>query len=144
MLPLQIAWQTRLAPLAACAVAARGEVARELAQRALTRDDEELAKLHGVAGQGIVILLGESEFLPWADGALYLGRESEALSLLLPTTMMPNVPLALVERAMRARFATLPLPLAVLPQWNLVLPCGTAQSVVRAQLEKFAETPDIP
>jgi hypothetical protein len=133
---LQISWQNRSLPLTACAVAARGEAARELARRALVRDDEELAKLNGAAGEGLLILFGETNILPWADGALYLGRDEQAPSLLLPTTIVPDMPLALFERALRMRFAQLPLPLAVLPQWNLVLPCGTAQGVARHKLEK--------
>jgi hypothetical protein len=136
---LQISWQTRCLPLTACAVAARGEAARELARRTLARDDEELAKLNGVAGEGLLILFSEANVLPWADGALYLGRDEQAPSLLLPTTIAPDMPLALFERALRVRFAQLPLPLAVLPQWNLVLPCGTAQSVARRKLEKQLE-----
>ncbi len=136
---LQINWQTRAVPLTACAVVARDETARVLARRLLGRNDDFLSSLAGVAGENLLIILGEAEVLPWADGALYLGREAEAPSLLLPTTLAPAVPLLLLERALRSRFAQLPLPLAVLPQWNLVLPCGAAQSAVRRELEKFME-----
>lgn len=111
----------------------------ELARRLLARDDENLAKLSGIAGDNILLIFGEAEALPWADGALYLGREAEASSLFLPTTLAPDAPVLLLERAWRARFAQLSLPLAVVPQWNLILPCGAAQSIARRELEKFVE-----
>ena len=136
---LQINWHAREIPLSPCAVATRDEATHILARRLLLRDDEFLSKFKGVAGEKILIILGEAGVLPWADGALYLGRDSDAPSLLLPTTLAPDVPLALLERALRLRFADSPLPLAVLPQWNLILPCGAAQIIARRELEKFVE-----
>lgn len=136
---LQINWQTRAVPLTACATLARGDVGRVLARRLLAQDDEFLSPLTGVSGENVLILLGAANVLPWADGALYLGRDAQAPSLLLPTTLAPDVPLPLLERALRLSFAHLPLPLAVLPQWNLILPCGAAQSIARRELEKFME-----
>jgi hypothetical protein len=134
---LQIIWQNRAFPLVHCAVVARGEAARVLARRLLTRDDESLSSLSGVAGENLLLVLGEANNLPWANGALYLGRDVEAPSLFLPTTLAPDVPISLFERALQARFAQLALPLAVLPQWNLILPCGAAQMIARRELEKF-------
>lgn len=138
-LPFHPNWQPRFRPLQAGAVAARGEAAHDLARRLLARDDEYLAKLSGVAGAQLLILLGESEALPWADGAIYLGHEPSTAALWMPTTLAPDVPLPLFERALRVRFSQLALPLAVLPQWNLVLPLGAAHTIARGQLESFVK-----
>lgn len=134
---LSLNWQPRVSPLPAGAVAARGLAARELARRVLARPDDALTQLTGAAGAGYLVLLGEMDALPWADGAVYLAHESMTPALWLPTTLTTVTPLALLERALRARFPALEPPFAVLPQWNLVLPVGAAQSLSRRQLEEF-------
>jgi len=45
------------------------------------------------------MLFGDSAALPWVDGAVYLGRDPEAPRLLVPATLTPDVPIALLERA---------------------------------------------
>jgi hypothetical protein len=115
--PLPLPWGPRAEPLDPVGVAARGKAARVLAERLLARDDEALARLHGVAGEDLLVVLGEAPELPWADGATYLGRDPRAPSLLLPTTRQPSVPLPLLERALIARAQRVPNappPLAVL------------------------------
>lgn len=139
-----IAWRPRSAPLEPVGMAARGEAARALARRLLARSDEDLARLTGVAGQDLILLLGDSALLPWVEGAAYLGRDPRAPSLLLPTNREPTVPLPLVERALIARAGNSKAepPLAVLLDPPLLASVLEARPLVRRRLSLLLqETP---
>jgi hypothetical protein len=120
-------WRARATALTPIAVAARDNVAIAFARRLLTLDDQSMAKLKGVAGEGLLIVLGEEESLLWLDGVIYLGRDDAAPSLLLPTTLEPEVPVALFERAL-LKHLNQPAPVAVLPA---PLPVVTSVSPAR-------------
>jgi hypothetical protein len=122
--------------LAPAAVVAQGEVARLLARRLLALDDAALARLQGVSGEGVLLVLGEEAVLPWVPGVLYLGREPEAASLLLPTTLGTVMPAALLERALLQRFPQLGAPLAVLPGSRQVLSAFLARPLSRELLQE--------
>lgn len=126
-------WSPRLEPLDALAVAGVGAVAVALARRALAADERQLSAWSGVAGSGVLVLLGETHSLPWVDGAVYLGRDSAAPSLLLPCALAPEVAPALLERALVAQAAA-GTPLAVLPRAGLLIPLGSARPVARETL----------
>jgi hypothetical protein len=128
-----VTWSPRLEPLAALAVAGVGPVAQALARRALASDDQQLGAWSGVAGSGVLVLLGQTESLPWVDGAVYLGRDGAAPSLLLPCALAPEVAPALLERALVAH-AAVGTPLAVLPRAGLLIPLGSARPVARETL----------
>jgi len=128
-----VAWSPRALPLPALAVAGVGPVALALARRALAVEDAALARWSGVAGPGVLLLLGDAESLPWVDGVLYLGRDPAAPSLLLPCTLAPDVAPALLDRALVAR-AEAGTPLAVLPRSGHLVPVGAARPVSRETL----------
>jgi len=128
-----VAWSPRALPLPALAVAGVGPVALALARRALAVEDAVLARWSGVAGPGVLLLLGDAESLPWVDGVLYLGRDPAAPSLLLPCTLAPDVAPALLDRALVAR-AEAGTPLAVLPRSGHLVPVGAARPVSRETL----------
>jgi hypothetical protein len=130
---IQTGWRARAVALAPIAVAARGEVAIALAQRLLALDDESLARLKGVAGQGLLMALGNEELLTWVDGVVYLGRDDAAPSLLLPTTLEPDVPVTLFERALLKRLNDA-APLAVLPDPPLIASVSPARPISREAL----------
>lgn len=130
---LPVTWSPRSEPLAALAVAAVGPVSLALARRALSATEPQLAAWSGVAGPGVLILLGGTEVLPWVDGAVYLGRDAAAPSLLLPCTLAPDVAPALLERALVAHAGS-QTPLAVLPRSNQLVPVGAARPVAREAL----------
>lgn len=134
---LPVAFRPRAGPLAPLAVAARGEAAAAIAERLLARDDAALAKLSGVTAAGVILIAGEAEALPWADGVLYLGRDPAAPSLLLPTALEPDVPAPLFERAVLARAASLIAPVAVLVDPPALLSAGSARPVERRLLAAF-------
>ena len=132
-----IAWRPRSAPLEPVGMAARGEAARALARRLLARSDEDLARLTGVAGQDLILLLGDSALLPWVEGAAYFGRDARAPLLLLPTNREPTVPLPLVERALiaRAGHSKAEPPLAVLLDPPFLASVLEARPLVRRRLD---------
>ncbi|PTL83242.1 hypothetical protein DAT35_14720 [Vitiosangium sp. GDMCC 1.1324] len=136
-------WSPRAQPLPALAVAGVGPVALALARRALAVEDGVLARWSGVAGPGVLVLLGDTESLPWVDGVVYLGRDAAAPSLLLPCTLAPDVAPSLLERALvtRARAGT---PLAVLPRSAHLVPVGAARPVSRVTLGAWLAKQEAP
>lgn len=88
-------WVPRRDPLRPVAVVAEGVAAVALEARVAG------AGWRGVRGEGVLLLSGPAESLPWVDGCVYLGRDVEAPGLLLPTQLTPDVPLELFARALR-------------------------------------------
>lgn len=137
-------WNPRAEPLPALAVAGVGPVALALARRVLAAEDAALARWSGVAGPGVLVLLGDTGSLPWVDGVVYLGRDAAAPSLLLPCTLAPDLAPALLDRALVTR-AQRGTPLAVLPRSGHLVPVGAARPLSRetlgAWLAKQGATP---
>jgi len=133
-----VVWRPRTAPLDPVGVAARGVAARALARRLLAREDKALARLSGAAAPDLLVVLGEAAELPWVDGAVYLGKDASAPTLLLPTTREPSVPLPLLERAF-ARTVAAPPPLAVLLDPPLVASTEAVRPILRATLERWLD-----
>jgi hypothetical protein len=136
---LPVTWSPRQNPLAALAVAGVGPVALALARRALSAEEKQLGAWSGVAGPGVLVLLGETDSLPWVDGAVYLGKDPAAPSLLLPCALAPEVAPSLLEQALVARAAG-GTPLAVLPRPGLLVPVGAARTVARETLAAWLKT----
>jgi hypothetical protein len=134
-----VAWGPRDEPLAPLAVAARGRAARALAARLARCDDATLARLTGVAGPSLLIALGDGDVLPWVDGVVYLGRDPRAPSLLLPTALAPDVPVALLERALLGRGEALAAPLALFVDPPALVGVGAARPIERAALGAWIE-----
>jgi hypothetical protein len=88
-----------------------------------------------------LLILGQADGLPWTDGAIYLGRDSAAPNLLLPTVLTPTVPLGLVERMLVSRFAQAEPPIAVVPQSGLVASVAGARVISRPVLAAWLTTP---
>ena len=129
-------WRPRDPPLAALAVVGVGPVALALARRVLAAGDVELARWSGVAGPGVLVLLGETVSLPWVEGVVYLGKDPGAPALLLPCPLVPELALALLERALVARAGGV-TPLAVLPHPPRLVPVGAARPVSRDTLRAW-------
>jgi hypothetical protein len=132
-------WLPRERPLTPCAVVAQGEAALRLARRLLAYDEADLGLLQGVAERGTLIVRGEMALLPWVEGVIYLGQDAEAPALLLPTALRPDFPVALLERALRAQFATVAPPIAVLPGTRQVISLAEARTVARASVQTWLE-----
>lgn len=130
---MNLDWQLRERPLQPVAVAAIGTAARALVASVERRAE---LRLRGVAGDDVLVFLGDEDELPWADGAIYLGRDEDAPSLLLPTTLRPTLPLPLVERAFLRRGWG---PFALLPASRMLLPLDAAKIVTRERLAQWKQ-----
>lgn len=130
---MNLVWVPREPPLVAGGVVGRGDVAVRLVERLLAGD---LADLEGVGGDGLVVVLGPQDRLPWVDGASYLGRDPEAPALWLPTRVSPTVPVDWLQGAV-LRICPVGAPIAVLAEPSALVPLGAARPLVRARLEAW-------
>ena len=132
---VRIHWIQRGTALAPVGVAAVGDRARALARR-LLRDDfaPPLERLRGAATDEALVFLGEASDLPWVDGVVYLGKDGRAGSLLVPTNMVPSVPIDALERSLVGRFAEIAPPIVVLPAHGLIFSAAPALPLGRKQL----------
>ena len=119
------------------AVAARGAVATSLAHR-LLREPDSLSHYKAVGAPGLLIILGAEARLPWVDGVVYLGHDSQSHSLLSPTNLEPSVPAALLERSLAA-VHNLTGPCALLLDPPSVIPLAEARTPARTSLIKWLE-----
>lgn len=133
---IAVRWQPRALPLDPVAVFAAGTVARALIKRLLRCTDDELGRLRGVAGENLLVVEGVAEDLPWAHGVAYLGRDPGAPGLLLPTAVLPDVPLALFEQAVAAKCRP---PVAVIHEPPTFVSTSRALPVRRDRLLELEE-----
>lgn len=136
-----VRWTPREASLTPVAVAAVGDRARALARR-LLRDDLPLPldRLRGASTDDALVVLGAAPDLPWVDGAIYLGKDVHAGSLLVPTNMAPSVPIDALERALLGRFAHIAAPVVVLPAPGLVFSAAPALPLSREMIARWLES----
>jgi hypothetical protein len=132
-----VTWRPRFTPLVSVGVAARGTAATRLAHR-LLRDPDSLSHYKGVGAPGLLVILGEEKRLPWVDGVVYLGHNSQAPSLLFPTNREPSVPAALLERSL-AVVHNHRGPCALLLDPPSIVPLAEARTIARASLTKWLE-----
>ena len=130
-------WRPRFTPLVPVGVAARGTAATSLAHR-LLHDPDSLAQFKGVAAPGLLVILGEEKQLPWVDGVVYLGHDSQSPSLLFPTNLEPSVPAALLQRCLTVAHNQHG-PCALLLDPPSIVPLSEARSLARASLIKWLE-----
>lgn len=116
-----LAWERRPQPLAAAGVVTTGEATRRLLARLRLSDSASLARLTFVATRDLLMLVGATDALPWADGARYCAPDPEAQSLWLPTTMVPALPVDLLQRQACARVGDMPILLWHEPEQFLPL-----------------------
>ena len=134
---IEVTWRPRFTPLVSVGVAARGTAATSLAHR-LLRDPDSLSNYRGVSAPGLLVILGEEKRLPWVDGVVYLGHDSQSPSLLFPTNLEPSVPAALLQRSL-AVVHNHNGPCALLLDPPLVVPLSEAQTIARSSLVKWLE-----
>ncbi len=130
MIPLR--WAFREPPLEPCAVAACDEACAALIQRLTRCDDEHLARLRGVRGAGIIVVLGAAADLPWVEAATWLGADLDAPNLLVPTTLRPDLPRSWLARRIEVLSGS-GGAVALLPA-GWVVPLHTARPVHRSRL----------
>lgn len=133
---IPVRWTPRSAPLAARAVVASGAAARVLGQRLVALGDDVLRVLAAVAGDDVLVVLGDEPALPWIDGVTYLGHDEGAPELLLPTALAPSVPAAVLEAAIR-RVVPRSSPIAVLASPARLINCEAARAIDRDRLRAW-------
>jgi hypothetical protein len=134
-----VSFSPRAEPLAPAAAAASGSAAHALAERLLRMDDEQLETLRGAAARDVLIVTGETEALPWADGTVYLGRDMRAPRLLLPCTLQPDIAPDVFERAIARRAAALLPPWAILTAPPRMFSAAPASILNRAYIRRWLE-----
>jgi hypothetical protein len=102
------------------------------------RHPESLSHYKAVGASGLLLLLGEEKLLPWVDGVVYLGHDSQTPSLLFPTNLKPSVPSALLERSLAATHQHTG-PCALLLEPPVVVPLAEARTLARSSLVKWLE-----
>jgi hypothetical protein len=130
---IEIKWQNRFDSLAPVALVAFGTAAVRLKEKLLSFDDEKLNSLQGVFGKDLLFAAGEGENLPWMDGLIYLGKDAQAPSILLPTNLRPALPIDLFERRLLQRFPR-QKPFAVVG--NRIIPVGEMRPISRKVLSE--------
>lgn len=118
---MTIRWIAATPPIPAVAVAGAGAVGGRLRHGAARRG----AAAHVRTAGPWTLALGTPDDLPWADGAIYLGRLPGADSVLVPVHRTPAVAPDLLARRLRELCLPARGPFAVLPD-----PTGTAVVVV--------------
>jgi hypothetical protein len=138
---VDVTFVPRAGSLDPVAVIATGPVARALAHRLLRLADADLAALRGVAGDGLIALMGDAASLPWVDGVVYLGRDAEAPRLLLPTTLRPTMAADVFERAIARHALRQASPWAIVAAPPRVVPLADALPVERAYVLRWLGVP---
>jgi hypothetical protein len=109
---ISVTWSRReppLVPVAVVAATATGtgnSPSRALARATIDRLGTG-TELRVVEGEGWIVVLGALADLPWVDGAIYLGWDG---GLLVPTTLQPSVPAALLRSALPAASLVVAMP----------------------------------
>ncbi len=135
-----IRWTQRETALAPVGVAAVGDRARALARRLLRGDNaEQIEGLRSAGTEDALVFLGEASNLPWVDGVIYLGRDPKARFLLIPSNMVPSVPVDALERALAGRFTDVRPPIVVLPAHGRVFSAAGALPLAKAHLTRWLE-----
>ncbi len=136
---INVTWAQRQEPLSPVCVAAIGDRATALGLRLLKEDyQESFVRLQAVVTDNILLLFGAVDDLPWVDGALYLGKDSQAGSMLIPTNLAPSVPMDVVFRAILKGFPAAP-PVVLLPKQGLLFSASPARPISKDRLVAWLE-----
>ena len=133
---IQVKWQPRAEPLEPVGVVACDEVALKLASKMLHRTSEELSALSALTTERELVVLGQSEDLPWADGVCYVGRCPEAPALLLPTILdcTPHPQLVLTRLLIELKEA----PVLVCPPLALMMSVAQTTMISSSALKSWS------
>lgn len=115
-------WRAETEPPEPQAAVALGEAARRLHQRLSRLDAAMLERLQAVAAPSLLVVIAESDDLPWVEGVEYARRCPEAPSLWLPLHWRPEPPADLLLAALSRNDPVQPLLLWREPA--MVLPLG--------------------
>jgi MoxR-vWA-beta-propeller ternary system domain bpX5 len=118
------------------AVVAVGPVVQDLLARCQRLPSSRRERLTLVAADDWLVLMGEADDLPWADGVRYAAPDPQAPALWRPTHRTPDLPPDLIARALQHRHGD--GPLLLWPDPACVLPLAAATPVSDAALATLA------
>lgn len=130
---IALTWMPRDNPLEPLGICASGPAAVRLRGRLLELDDDVFHQLRGASGSDMLAIEGPREALVWVEGVAYFGRDSRAPTLLLPTTLRPQLAIAVVEMA-----ATRGLSAPVLLMPGVWASFAAARRLARESLEAWS------
>lgn len=108
-------------------------VTRGAATRALITK-LNFTKVRGLVSGNDTLAITASE-LPWVDGIEYFGRDGASAFLLVPTTHVPTIPTAWLERRYRSEQPSLAWPCLLLD--GALLPVGNAAPLDPEKLKRW-------
>lgn len=123
---MNVEWVRRTPALAPRGAVAQGEVAVALAARLRQGCDG----LHGVAGERLLVIVGEPDVLPWVDGLVYIAPDPHTPRVWTDIHSKPSIPTPwLASRLPAGRWLVWresmvaldeagPIDLARLPPWD--------------------------
>ncbi len=136
-----IDWVPRRVPLAIECAFASGDAALRLARRLQSLDVDARGHLHGVCGDGFLVVLGSAGLLPWCDGIRYLGRPVATYPILWPTNIVPNCSESLLARAIleHGRSSEHAAPYAIIPEQGRVVSLSEASAIEDEKLVEWVQ-----
>lgn len=129
---IDVRWSVRAEPAVPSAVVGRGAAARRLGARLMSAG----TGWRGLVGSGraqddLLLVFADSRDLPWVDGLTWLAADPAAPALWVDTRFAPDLPWALVARAVRR---VVPGAVAWLRDPDLLVPLGAADRIDPAAL----------
>ena len=131
-----LAWHAHSDAPPPAGLVATGAVAHAAVRALACRDAADLAGLSAVVASDVLVLLGQADRLPWADGVRYCAPAPDMPGLWLPTRLAPDLPADLVHGALQRRTGHAALLLWTDP--DFVLPLDDAQPIDTALLAWLA------
>lgn len=116
------------------AFAWRGAVAA-LHGRLCKMDMVQRARLSATATRDLLVVTGEPNDLPWAEGLAYITQSAHYPSLWLPTCHAPDAPHDLIAKALIERYGR--QPLLLWPDPAIAIPLDRLLPVTPALLDRF-------
>ncbi|MET0355122.1 MAG: hypothetical protein ABW044_00015 [Cellvibrio sp.] len=132
---VRIRWRPRRDPLIARGILIRREHRPLAIRKLLSLSDDVLQQLRGSANDSVVVLLGDTDLLPWLPGVTYIGKDPTVTQLWLPTTLEPVLPIDLVESVFRRSYGA--QQLVINPWEKKCYPVSGMLTVMRANLESL-------
>jgi len=132
----ELPWTAAHQPVPASAVLAQGEAARQALSILLRRNEDRLTrKLQGIYHQWGIILVGSKHELPWYDGVEYFGKPHAQLQHYYPCTLVPPVPIDVIDRALSRQFDG---PVLYRPRQKMVYPLACLRALEKPKLQQLA------
>lgn len=100
----KIKWHPRFVPLKSVGLLVGSEHREGVKKLLLNMEDNRCTRLRGSYCEHAVVIFGEAGDLPWLPGGAYIGQDSNAPHLFIPTLLKPNIPVDLLDKAVGIKF----------------------------------------